>query len=140
MANGMRGPARDKKQLKVAPPKNIKDVPRYLRETVGGFISRLFYIFRMVWQTGHWILIAMLLVSIFSGIFPAIISVISKDILNELQAAISSEEPIVIWGSTVFYFLIIGCAGLNFIIELLINVVFAPALNKLTVVLNKHLS
>lgn len=102
----MRGPARDKNQPKVAPPKNIKDVPRYLKETVGGFFSRLFYIFRMVWQTGHWILIAMLLVSIFSGIFPAIISVISKDILNELQAAISSEEPIVIWGSTVFYFIV----------------------------------
>ena len=102
----MRGPARDKNQPKVAPPKNIKDVPRYLKETVGGFFSRLFYIFCMVWQTGHWILIAMLLVSIFSGIFPAIISVISKDILNELQAAISSEEPIVIWGSTVFYFIV----------------------------------
>ena len=102
----MRGPARDKKQPKVAPPKNIKDVPRYLKETVGGFFSRLFYIFRMVWQTGHWILIAMLLVSIFSGIFPAIISVISKDILNELQAAISSEDPIVIWGSSVFYFIV----------------------------------
>jgi hypothetical protein len=50
------------------------------------------------------------------------------------------ESNFVQEGSTVFYFLIIGCAGLNFIIELLINVVFAPALNKLTVVLNKHIS
>ncbi len=32
-------------------------------------------------------------------------------------------------GSTVIYFLIIGCAGLNFIFELLLNVIFAPALH-----------
>ena len=102
----MRGPARDKRQSQIAPPKNIKDVPRYLKETVGGFFSRLFYIFRMVWQTGHWILIAMLMVSIFSGVFPAVISVISADILNALQDAIVSEDKAVIWGSTVFYFII----------------------------------
>ena len=87
-----RGPAIDKKQPKVAPPKDIKDVPRYLRETVGGFFSRLLYIFRMVWKTGPWILITMLLVCIFTGIFPAIISIISKDILNE--PALHSGDPL----------------------------------------------
>ena len=43
-------------------------------------------------------------------------------------------------GTTVIYFLIIGCAGLNFIFEFLINMVFAPALNRLVTVLNKRLS
>ena len=62
----------------------------------------------MVWQTGHWILIAMLLVAVFTGVFPVIISVISKDILNALQAAVSqtSDDPIAIWGSSVFYLII----------------------------------
>ena len=106
MAPNARGPARDKKQPKVAPPKNIKDLPRYLKETVGGFFSRLFYIFRMVWKTGPWILITMLLVCIFTGILPAIISVISKDILNELQATIASDNTALIIGSTVFYLII----------------------------------
>lgn len=109
MAQGMRGaPKGDKKQHKVEPPKNLKDLPRYLKETVGGFFTRLFYIFRMVWQTGHWILIAMLLVAVFTGVFPVIISVISKDILNALQAAVSqtSEDPVTIWGSSVFYLII----------------------------------
>ena len=69
MAPGMRGRnGQDKKQPKVAPPKNIKDLPRYLKETLGGFFSRLFYIFRMVWKTGPWILITMLLVSVFTGV------------------------------------------------------------------------
>ena len=109
MAQGMRGaPKGDKNQRKVEPPKNLKDLPRYLKETVGGFFTRLFYIFRMVWQTGHWILIAMLLVAVFTGVFPVIISVISKDILNALQAAVSqtSDDPIAIWGSSVFYLII----------------------------------
>jgi ABC-type multidrug transport system fused ATPase/permease subunit len=109
MAQGMRGaPKGDKNQRKVEPPKNLKDLPRYLKETVGGFFTRLFYIFRMVWQTGHWILIAMLLVAVFTGVFPVIISVISKDILNALQAAVAqtSDDPIAIWGSSVFYLII----------------------------------
>lgn len=49
------------------------------------------------------------------------------------------ESNFVQEGSTVLYFLIIGCAGLNFIVELLINVVFAPVLSKLTMILNKRL-
>lgn len=43
-------------------------------------------------------------------------------------------------GSTVIYFLIIGCAGLNFVIEFLINMVFSPALNRLVNILNKRIS
>ena len=106
MANGMRGPARDKKQPKVEPPKNLKDLPRYLKETVGGFFSRLFYIFRMVWKTGPWILITMLLVCVFTGIFPPIISVISKDILNELDLYIPTADPAVIIGTKIFKLII----------------------------------
>ena len=100
MGHGGRGPAGDKKQPKVAPPKNIKDVPRYLKETVGGFFSRLFYIFRMVWKTGPWILITMLLVAIFTGVIPPIISVITGEILNNLDLVKGSKIEII--GSVVF--------------------------------------
>ena len=101
----MRGrPVRDKKQPKVAPPKNIKDLPRYLKETVGGFFSRLFYIFRMVWKTGPWILITMLLVAIFTGVFPPIISLITGEILNKLDVVKGSGIAII--GSAVFSLII----------------------------------
>ena len=106
MARGDRSPLLGDKKSKVAPPKNLKDLPRYLKETIGAFFSRLFYIFRMVWETGHWILIAMLLVAVFSGVFPAIISVVSKDILNELQFALDGESAVVIWGSSIFYLIV----------------------------------
>ena len=50
------------------------------------------------------------------------------------------ESNFVAEGTSVIYFLIIGCAGLNFVIELLINLVFAPALNRLVGILNKRIS
>ena len=105
MGPGMRGPARDKKEPKVAPPKNFKDIPRYLRETVGGFLSRLCYIFRMVWKTGPWILISMLLVCVFTGVIPPIISVVTGEILNNLDIVKGSKASIV--GSVVFSSIIV---------------------------------
>ena len=106
MAPGARGPARDnKRQPQVAPPKNIKDVPRYLKETIGGFFSRLFYIVRMVWKTGPWILISMILVCIFSGVFPPIISVINGRIIDSFGDLIASNQTQII-GSIVFSTLI----------------------------------
>ena len=34
-------------------------------------------------------------------------------------------------GSSVIYFLVIGCAGINFVIEFLVNMIFAPAIYQL---------
>ena len=40
-------------------------------------------------------------------------------------------------GSTIVYFLFIGCAGINFLVELAINLIFAPTLYRLIGVLEK---
>ena len=70
---------------KVPPPKNIKDVPRYLKALLGGFFTRFGYIISLVWQTGPWILFLMSFMALFLGITPVIGSIISKEIINELQ-------------------------------------------------------
>ncbi|MBE6549209.1 MAG: ABC transporter ATP-binding protein [Ruminococcaceae bacterium] len=88
------------------PPKNIKDIPRFVKELIGGFFGRLFYTFKLVWDTGHWILILLLFVSIFTGIMPVVGSIISKDILNGLQEVISGESPAVFFGSSVLLLII----------------------------------
>ena len=75
---------------KVPPPKNIKDVPRYLRELLGGFFIRFGYIISLVWQTGPWILILMSLIALFQGLTPVIGSIISKEIINELQTTLQN--------------------------------------------------
>ena len=76
---------------KTAPPKGIKDIPRFLRELIGGFFSRLGYIIGMVWKTSHWILILMIGSAVLLGILPVVGSILSKEILNELQKIISGR-------------------------------------------------
>ncbi|MBE6662488.1 MAG: ABC transporter ATP-binding protein [Ruminococcaceae bacterium] len=75
----------------VSPPKSAGDVPRYLRELLGGFFGRLFYIFSLVWKTGPWILLFMVFVSVFTGLMPVVSSLISKEILNELQDMVTAR-------------------------------------------------
>lgn len=71
----------------IAKPTSLWDVPRFLKELLGGFFSRLFYIFKLVWKTGPWILFVMSFIALFEGLAPVVGSLISKNILNELQDA-----------------------------------------------------
>lgn len=73
---------------KVPLPKSISDIPRFIKEFFGGFFYRLFYIFGIVWETGPWILFSLLFIALISGIMPVVGSIISKEILNEMQSAI----------------------------------------------------
>ena len=70
---------------KVPTPKNIADVPRYLWELCSGFFSRMAYVFRLVWETGPWILFAMLAIALLQGVTPVIGSKITQLVLNEMQ-------------------------------------------------------
>ena len=82
---------REPKYKKAAPPKDLSDLPRFLSEVVGGFFKRLFYIFDLVLKTGPWILVTLIFTSIFEGIMPLVGSLISREILNELQTIISER-------------------------------------------------
>ena len=112
---------------RVKPPKGISDIPRFLKDVVTGFFSRLFYTFKMVWDTGHWILFMMVAISVLTGIMPIVGSLISKEILNELQVIISSRTvaeatgeayTAVFWGSMVMLLL-----GFYFIYKILNQVI-----------------
>ncbi len=90
------------------PPKSIRDVPRYLAELFGGFFKRFFYIVKLVWKTGHWIPIMMSFVALFRGVTPVIGSLISRNILNELQIVIKNGHlpESAFWSSGILYLLI----------------------------------
>lgn len=79
------------KYEKVPKPQNLKDVPRYLRELLGGFFYRLFYTFVLVWQTDPLILFTMLFISVFDGVTPIIGSLITARITNEMQQLTSDR-------------------------------------------------
>ena len=93
---------------KITPPKNIADVPRYLGELLGGFFTRMGYIFKLVWKTGPWILFAMLFFAIFQGVMPVVGSKISEAVLNELQSqyGLFGGDFAGFFGSTVFFLLV----------------------------------
>ena len=93
---------------KITPPKNIADLPRYLRELLSGFFSRMGYVAKLVWNTGHWILFSMLFFAVFQGLMPVIGSKISEAVLNELQAqyGIFDGNFAAFFGTTAFFLLV----------------------------------
>ena len=103
-------PASNFRYERVQKPKSVRDVPRYLHELLGGFFTRLFYIFGLIWQTNPWILIVLLLIAIFNGFMPVLSSLISTQILNELQTIIEAtalgHAVGSFWGSTILFLLI----------------------------------
>lgn len=79
-------------------------------KTIGGFFYRLFYIFGIVWRTSPWIMIVMSLIALLQGLLPIVGSLISRGIINCLQAdfgVIEVGDVAGFFGSAVFTFLII---------------------------------
>jgi len=74
-------------KLKEPKPQSIKEVPRYLYNVVTKFFYRLFYIFRIVWDTKPWILFFMIFMAIWNGASPVISSLIGANLLNSIASA-----------------------------------------------------
>ena len=64
--------------------KSLKEVPAYIKMMLGGFFSRLFYIYSLVWETRPWMLFVMLFMSVFNGVMPLLGAVISRNLINAL--------------------------------------------------------
>ncbi len=71
-------------KLKEPQPKNIKEVPGYLKRLFSKFFTRLFYIFRLVWETRPWILIAKIILALCSGLLPVAQAYAGSLLLNDL--------------------------------------------------------
>ena len=87
-------------------PKKLREVPPYLKTLLGGFFSRFGYILKIVWETGPWILFVMMFIALFQGVTPVIGSLISKEIINELQRLVAGRAYIDFFASPVFYLII----------------------------------
>ena len=91
------GPPRSEinERLKVPKPKNIRELPEYLKKTVGGTCSRLLYIFRLVWETQPFLLIFMLFMTVYNGIMPLVGTLISASLLEKIVESFRSEVNLV---------------------------------------------
>ena len=110
MGPGMMPPMRlNNDNLKPKKPKNIKDVPKYLKELITGFFGRLFYIFKLVWETKKWIFFALIAISIIKGILPIFSAYVTAQLLNNLALAYTKQisfEPIIFWLVLQFIYLL----------------------------------
>jgi len=73
-------------------PKTFGEAMRRVGKVIGGFFSRLGYIFKLVWETRPWILFAMLGLAILEGALPVVKALAAAEILNELAAAYSAAK------------------------------------------------
>ena len=72
-------------------PKNIREVPGFLKRLISGFFSRLSYILSLVWEAKPWIFFVMLFYSIISGVMPVLGAFIAAEIINALVDAVSGN-------------------------------------------------
>ena len=87
---GMRNNATE--QLKVPKPKSLKEVPSYIGKVVGGTCSRLFYIFKLVWEAKPSLLLVMMFMTLYNGIMPLVGTLITANLLSEVVRSFS--EPV----------------------------------------------
>lgn len=71
-------------RFKAKPPKNLKDVPRYLRETVGGTTSRILYVFKLVWEIQPFLLIFLAFMTVYNGLMPIAGTFITANLLAKV--------------------------------------------------------
>ena len=77
----------DNNKLKEPLPKNIKEIPDYLKRLILKFFKRLFYIFSLVWNTAPWILISLTVIALFNGLLPVLTAWVAAELLNILADA-----------------------------------------------------
>ena len=113
-----------------APPKSLKDLPRYLSEVFGGFFKRFFYILKLVWKTGWWIPVILSFVALFKGVTPVIGSLISQNILNALQDVIKvGHLPESEFGDSGILYLLIALFAYRLLILVVNNI--SSAINRI---------
>ena len=87
-------------QYRIPPPKNIKGVPKYLKEVISAFFKRMWYIVKLVWEASPVIMFVMSFMALFDGVMPALGTYISGQLINKLAAAFSREVTnfdIIMW-------------------------------------------
>ncbi|MBE6657993.1 MAG: ABC transporter ATP-binding protein [Ruminococcaceae bacterium] len=95
-------------------PKNIREVPGYLKKVVGGTAHRMGYVFGIVWNTKKWILFVMMFMTLYDGVAPVVHSLIHASLLNALADAILNQS---LDGFYLYLFLQFGYLIVNSIVK-----------------------
>ncbi len=91
---GGRPPWEVRESLKPPKPRNVREVPAYLGKVLGGFFSRLLYIFRLAWEAKPLLLILMVLLALLNGALPVVGAYIGAFLLNTLAGLFVGERSL----------------------------------------------
>ena len=138
---GIYPPPQQKNRKQTPPkPKSIKEVPKYLKTLMVGFLSRLFYIFVLVWETKKWIFFALVFIAVLHGTLPIFNAYITAQLLNNLANTVIGKanfDSIVFWLVLQFaYFFLLKIIGFLDVVvtrvsgELVTNHIKVKILNK----------
>lgn len=83
-------------KLKEPKPKNIKEVPRYLKNVLRSTGERLFYIARLVWEAKPSLLFLMGIMTLYNGIMPIIGTLITAHLLGQIVLSFTQEVNLII--------------------------------------------
>lgn len=83
-------------KMKVPKPKNLREVPDYLRKTVGGTLYRLVYIFKLVGECQPFLLFFMMLITVYDGIMPLVGTLITANLLECVVKSFSQEVNLIV--------------------------------------------
>ncbi len=90
-------------KMKVPPPTSWRDLPRYLKEVLGGTFSRLGYIFRLVYEARPSLLYVMIFMAIFNGVMPVVGTYITANLLSMIVRRLS-DPTVNLWIPLIFQF------------------------------------
>ena len=75
-------------KLREPKPKNIKEVPRYLKNVTKAFFVRLFYTVALVWEAKPSLVFLMAFMAIFNGVIPVVSAFITANLMNVITASL----------------------------------------------------
>ena len=128
---------------------------------IAGITAQDFFTFTLIQAQPVFTVLVCLLKAVLAGVVPAFVYKALKEKNNTLAIFLASASaPIVntlvfivggllffgdalteagfLGANTLLYFLVIGCAGINFIAELGINIIFAPAISRIINAFKSH--
>ncbi len=89
-------PSEMNERFKVPKPKSLREVPDYLKKTVGGTCYRLIYIFKLVWETQPFLLLLMLFMTVYNGVMPLVGTLITAHLLESVVRSFTEEVDLIL--------------------------------------------
>lgn len=78
------------KRPKLEVPKTPRAFLRFVKKQINDFCFRLFYIFRLIWETSPSIVAVMTVFCVLNGVLPVVSAIISSELINSLVNALSA--------------------------------------------------